>query len=209
VITNLMGRTVGWKSQPREDAETSWHEAITHHGGDTVLGCVWAALLFRLSPDYFWWVMPVVGALILSIPVSVLVSKIQLGDRARRLGLFVIPEEVEPPTELTELDARMAEAKALAETMPAAWKDGFAMAVADPAMNAVHRSTLGGKRRMKAAIREARRRLVDPVVTGGPASADVRTRRAILNDPDLIEDIHQRVWRADDADVAAAWGIGG
>jgi membrane glycosyltransferase len=208
VITNLMGRTVTWKSQPREDAETGWREAFTHHGGDTLFACVWAALLLRLSPHYFWWVMPVVGALILSIPVSVLVSKIGLGDRARRLGLFLIPEETGPPRELVELDANMADAKTRADALPEPWRDGFAMAVADPAMNAVHRSLLGPRRRLKAAIRDARRQLLDAVVTGGPGAADTRTRRIILNDPELIEEIHLRVWNCDDDAVARRWGIG-
>jgi membrane glycosyltransferase len=208
VLTNLMGRTVGWKSQPREDAETGWREAFTHHAGDTIFACVWAALLFRLSPDYFWWVMPVVGALILSIPVSVLVSKIELGDRARRLGLFVIPEEIEPPRELVDLDSNMAEAKRRGQEMPEAWRDGFAMAVADPAMNAVHRCLLGPRRRLRSAIRESRRVLMEKVALAGPASADTRTRRIILNDPDLIEEIHARVWRCDDDEVAERWGIG-
>jgi membrane glycosyltransferase len=208
VITNLMGRTVGWKSQPREDAETTWREAITHHGGDTLFACVWAGLLYRLSPDYFWWVMPVVGALILSIPVSVLVSKIELGDRARRLGLFVIPEEVSPPQELNELDARFEESKKLASTWPESWQDGFALAVADPAMHAVHRCTMGGRRRVKSAIRESRRLLMEKVIAGGPDSADAKARRIILNDIDIFEEIHRRIWRLDDDDAAEKWGVG-
>ncbi|HEY2776024.1 MAG TPA: glucans biosynthesis glucosyltransferase MdoH [Candidatus Binatia bacterium] len=208
VITNLMGRTVGWKSQPREDAETTWKEAITHHGGDTVFACMWAGLLFWLSPHYFWWVMPVVGALILSIPVSVFVSKIDLGDRIRRLGLFVIPEEVEPPRELQELDSQMAGAFEYAASRPAPWRDGFALAVADPLMNAVHRCQLGGPRRVRSQIREARRSALDGVVTAGPASVDVKRRRMILNDPELIEEIHWRLWRCDDDEITRRWGVG-
>ncbi|HXC52156.1 MAG TPA: glucans biosynthesis glucosyltransferase MdoH [Candidatus Limnocylindrales bacterium] len=208
VITNLMGRTVGWKSSPREDAETSWTEAITHHGADTIFACIWAGLLFWLSPAYFWWVTPVVGALILSIPVSVLVSKIELGDWVRRMGFFVIPEEVQPPRELDEVDANIAAACASAVLRPEAWSDGFVMAVADPAMNAVHRSLLGPKRRKKAAIREQRRVIMESVLEKGPESADRRARNIILNDQDLIEDIHTRVWRCDDDDTCRRWGIG-
>lgn len=208
VLTNLLGRTVGWKSQPREDAETTWREAFTHHAGDTVFATIWAALLFRLSPDYFWWVTPVVGALILSIPVSVLVSRIELGDKARRLGLFVIPDEVDPPRELVELDERMAEAKEHTAELPAPWRDGFAMAVADPIMNAVHRSLLGGPRRLRASIREARWNLLGDLLVGGPESADNRTRKIVLNDPELIEEMHQRVWQCDDEDVSKLWGVG-
>ena len=207
VLTNLMGRTVGWKSQPREDAETSWREAITHHGGDTVFACIWAGLLFRLSPDYFWWVMPVVGALILSIPVSVMVSKIELGDAARRRGLFVIPEETNPPRELEELDIAMAEAKGLHAALPEAWQDGFALAVADPGMQAVHRSLLGGRRQWTPEIRDARNEILDAVAAGGPAAADNRSRRIILNDPELLDELHRRVWQCSDDDLATLWGV--
>lgn len=208
VITNLLGRTVGWKSQPREDAETTWREAITHHGADTIFACAWAAMLLLLSPDYFWWLMPVVGALILSIPTSVLVSKIGLGDRARRFGLFVIPEETEPPREILEVESFQQAAGARIAALPAAWRDGFAMAVADPRMNAVHRALLGPPRRLKASIREARRALLDPIVTGGPETADAKTRKVILSDPDLVEEIHWRVWRSDDEAVVRRWGVG-
>jgi len=207
VLTNLIGRTVGWKSQPREDAETTWKEAFTHHAGDTAFACVWAYALFRLSPDYFWWVMPVVGALIVSIPVSVLVSKIELGDRARRLGLFVIPEEVQPPAELVDLDARLAEAVALGRALPEPWRDGFTMAVADPSMNALHRAQLGSRRRVKKSIHETKRRVMEAVLAGGPGKADDRARRIILNDAELIEEIHWRVWRSDNDSVAKQWGI--
>src|SRR5439155_1519233 len=63
----------------------------------------WGAGLFWLSPGYFWWVTPVIGALILSVPLSVYTSRASLGERARRWGLFVIPEESAAPPELQDL----------------------------------------------------------------------------------------------------------
>ena len=36
VVQNLLGRTVQWRSQGREDEATSWGEAVRHHGLDTV-----------------------------------------------------------------------------------------------------------------------------------------------------------------------------
>ena len=94
VLTNLLGRTVSWRSQGREDAETSWREAIRHHGFDTLFASAWGAALFWLNPDYFWWVTPIIGALILSVPVSVLASRVPPRRAARgAAGLFLIPEE--------------------------------------------------------------------------------------------------------------------
>jgi membrane glycosyltransferase len=82
------------------------------------------------------------------------------------------------------------------------------MAVADPGMNAVHRGLLGARRSVKSAIREARRRVMETVLAEGPASADAKARRIILNDPDLIDEMHMRVWRIDDDDMSRRWGIG-
>src|SRR5262245_38263860 len=105
VLLNLLGRTVGWKSQGRDDAETSWREAFRHHAGDSLFASAWGGALYWLNPDFFWWTTPIIGALLLSIPVSVLTSRVRLGDLTRRPGLFRIPEEVDPPLELRELQA--------------------------------------------------------------------------------------------------------
>ncbi len=72
---------LAWKSPPREDAETSWGEALRRHGVHTVLGIVWAALVYWLNPSFLWWLLPVVGALSVSIPISVLSSRVSLGRR--------------------------------------------------------------------------------------------------------------------------------
>ena len=86
VLQNLIGRTVTWGSQEREDAETRWREAIRYHGLDTIFASAWGIGLYWLNPSYFWWVTPIITALILSIPTSVLASRVRLGDRARARG---------------------------------------------------------------------------------------------------------------------------
>ena len=100
---NLLGRTVQWKSGKREDSETSWGEALRHHWLDTCVATAWGTTLYALNPKYFFWVLPVIGALVLSVPISVLASRVRIGDRVRRAGLFVIPEESNPPPELRDL----------------------------------------------------------------------------------------------------------
>ena len=47
-----------------------------------------------LNPLFLGWVLPVAGALIVSIPLSVYTSRVALGQRARRAGVFMIPEEL-------------------------------------------------------------------------------------------------------------------
>jgi membrane glycosyltransferase len=70
VTAALAGHSVQWKSPPREDAETSWGEAFRRHGWQTLLGMAWAGGVYWLNPAHVWWLLPVAGALILSIPVG-------------------------------------------------------------------------------------------------------------------------------------------
>ncbi len=84
VAMALMGIPVRWKSPPREDAQTSWGEAVRRHGLHTAVGVAWAAGVYALNPSFLWWLAPVAGALILSIPLSVYTSRATLGERARR-----------------------------------------------------------------------------------------------------------------------------
>src|SRR5262249_36955034 len=160
VVQNLLGRTVTWRSQERQDADTSWREAIRHHGFDTLFASAWGVSLYLLNPDYFWWVTPIIGALILSIPFSVYASRVQLGDRARSWQLFLIPEEKDPPAELRHLAAHHHAGERAAAARPVLEHDGFIRAAVDPFLNAVHRASLGNARRLRPTIAAERQDLL-------------------------------------------------
>jgi membrane glycosyltransferase len=206
VVLNLLGRTVGWRSQGREDQDTTWGEGLRHHGIDSLVASAWGATLYWLNPGYFWWVTPIIGALILSIPVSVFTSRVGPGDRARRRGLFLIPEESAPPAELHDLAELHAGAEEATAMLPEKERDGFVRAVVDPFMNAVHRALLGRGRSLRADIRSARRALVARALARGPAALSARERRALLLDPELTDALHRGVWAVVDRDQAALWG---
>jgi len=206
VLTNLVGRTVSWKSGAREDAETSWLEANRYHALDSIVASAWGAGLYWLNPGYFWWVMPIIGALMLSIPLSVVTSRVRLGELARRLGLFLIPEERDPPPELRDLAEQLALARRRAEEVPTAERSGFVRAIVDPMLNAVHRLVLRGPRRLHPAIRAAREAMADKVLARGPEALSAAERRVILLDPHLVEMLHARVWALEERERAARWG---
>src|SRR5262249_51589840 len=83
IAAALLGLKLAWKSPPREDAETTWGEAIRRHGVHTVLGLAWLALVYWLNPSFLWWLLPVAGALAVSIPISVFSSRVSLGRALR------------------------------------------------------------------------------------------------------------------------------
>jgi len=206
VVQNLLGRTVSWGSQTREDSETGWWEAIAHHGLDTLFATVWGVALYWLNPQYFWWVTPIIGGLILSIPISVLASRVRLGDRTRAWGLFKIPEETAPPTELHDLDRNLSIGEREATHVPATEQDGFVRAVVDPYINALHRMLLGKQRSLKATIRASRAALLERALATGPIVLTTRERRLLLSDPEMVDQLHERVWALPDHARASRWG---
>ena len=103
VLLTVLGRQISWSAQVRTDAETRWRDAVRQHGVSTALALVWLAGVAALHWSLVWWLLPIVAALALSIPVSVYSSRVALGRALRRWRLFMTPEETERPELLTQL----------------------------------------------------------------------------------------------------------
>jgi membrane glycosyltransferase len=106
VVSTLLGHVVVWDSQPRDDRGITFGEAVSRHWFHVLLGLAWAASVLWISPDFFWWLLPIFLGLVLSLPSSWLLSRADLGRWCRRRGLFLIPEETRPPVELQLLADR-------------------------------------------------------------------------------------------------------
>lgn len=96
VVAAYSGWGITWKSPPREDAQTTWGESFRRHGMHTLLGLAWGGLVLWLDPNFVWWLLPIVGSLAFSIPLSVWLSRVSLGRAMRGARLFVTPEEATP-----------------------------------------------------------------------------------------------------------------
>ena len=186
VLGALLGWKLVWKSPPRGDNETSWREALEKHGGGTLMGLLWAGGVYWLDPGYLWWLLPVVGSLMLAIPLSVWSSRVSLGRGFREARLFIIPEESIPPRELRWLWMAMRKHQGpLAD---------FRKAVTDPVINALA-STYGIPRlRRPAALIEQREQLIERALTQGPSVLGDVPRNVLLHDPLLLGKLHQQVW---------------
>ena len=194
VIAALVGWELHWKSPPREDAETSWTQALRRHGVQTLLGVAWTAGVYWLNPFVVWWLLPVAGALIVSIPVSVYTSRSSLGRRAREAGFFVIPEELHPPPEISATVAHLRSAPR---------HPGFIDAVVDPTVNALICAVAVVRPRRSALIRNERESLLHAALQEGPAGLTEMQRMRIVNDPIALSRLHAAVWGA--PDVHAEW----
>lgn len=185
VIAALVGWRIQWQSPPREDAATSWTTALRRHGGHTLLGIVWAGVVYWLNPSFLLWLLPIVGALMLSIPISVYSSSARLGRQARNMGLFLIPEESSPPEELQQL---------FQEMKYRASAPDFVEAVTDPTLNALFCSFSATRTRQPEVLRMRRAKLVDAALRNGPGALANHEKMALLNDTQALSRLHFLVW---------------
>ncbi len=193
VVSAFAGWAIQWKSPTREDAETSWREALRRHGAHTLLGVLWAAGVYWLNPSFLWWLLPIVGALMLSIPLSVLTSRLRLGRRLRAARLFLIPEETRPPVEILA----MMHAVAIAPTPP-----GFIDAVVDPATNALACAAAVTRFTRTALDQSNRLQKIDVALVEGPDALSPPSKLRLLGDPVSLSRLHWLVWTSPDAHVA-------
>lgn len=182
----LLGRRVSWRSPARKDAPTTWDHAVTRHGTQTLAAAVAAFWCFMVVRPLFWWLSPLFLGFLLSIPLSVLLADPVLGRRARRLGLFRIPEERDPPPVLRALAQQIA----LAESDERLRTD-FAAALWDPQRVALHRMLVPQTTRYAALAAE----LVEKVTRLGPAALSDAERRTVLSDAGLTFACHHALWR--------------
>jgi membrane glycosyltransferase len=198
VTTALIGWAIKWKSPPREDAETPWSEAILRHGAGTVLGFVWAGIVYWLNPGFLWWLLPIVGSLIIAVPLSVWSSRVTLGRWFRQHRFFLIPEESNPPRELRWTRAAMRRSPD--------YSRGFARAATDPLTFSLVHAVVTPRDRRPQHVVDERLRLAHHALKDGPAALNEIQRNTLLSDPDALASLHELL-RSGAAPRSADWRL--
>lgn len=209
VLFTLLGQGVSWVAQRRgtEGDGTDWREAIITHGGQTAFGIVWGISCYIISPPFFFWLSPVIVPLILSIPLSIVLSKVSFGTGARRAGFFVTPEESAPPYELKRLHQNLAECyRHLSPIEPLRTDYGMMQAVLDPYVNALHVALLR-QRRKSDESREWFAQLRERLLREGPARLSVKEKMALLLDADSMTSLHRELWSCPADELAEWWRL--
>jgi len=214
VVTNLFGGSVGWSRQKRGPDGTTWSSALRRHWGHTLIGLVWGVFMWRLNTYLFWWFTPVFTGMVLSIPLSVWTSRRHVGARARKLGLFLTPEETHPPVELVSLRSQMRIHEMTDDTTPPRQYAGLAEAALDPYVNAIHVSLLREKQlnpvyaeqlaRLGVGCKEIRP-LGEKLMVHGPAQLTPAERLLIMTDAHAMVWLHQELWLRPGETLAPWW----
>ncbi len=191
VLSTLLGVSVSWGTQNRGEDSTGWWEAIRTHGWFTLVGAGLAYVTYIIAPVLIGWVVPVLAGLALTVPISVFTSRTSWGLFAKRMKLFLIPEETEPPwvvARVTELTEQL--------TLPTHPTAGLERVITDPLAHALHLSVvtqheLDGVAPPPLAT-DARRKAVEQ----GVATLTPKEKMALLWDPTALADLFGGVDKA-------------
>ncbi|MGA3006640.1 MAG: glucans biosynthesis glucosyltransferase MdoH [Opitutaceae bacterium] len=209
VIFTLLGQGASWVAQRRGGSEddSDWREAILTHGGHTVCGLTWGISTLVLMPSFFWWLSPVLAGLVFSIPLSIFLSKAAIGRRARQLGLFLTPEETQPPYELKRLEQNLAACyRHLPPIEPLRDDYGLLQAVLDPYINAMHVALLR-QRRTGEEAREYFQHLRQRLLREGPEELSSREKMGLLLDAESMIWLHRELWSLPAGALAEWWRL--
>lgn len=194
VVAILLRRGIGWPAQQRGDHALSLGDATRAHGGQTLLGVVAGIACFLWIPEFFWWLTPVLAGLWLSIPLSMLSSRVTVGRWARERGLFLTPVEVEPPA-ISAGVRRWACACSRTSGGP-----GTKRVLIEPAVNALHMALLP-ERRLGKRHRYHLRMLIYQLLEDGPESLTAPEKRWLVSDPETLCLLHTLTWSEEPMDA--------
>ena len=205
VVYTLLGKGVRWVAQRRKlDGGIDWRELLITFGSVSLLGLIWAVVAFFVSRNFLIWISPILISLILAIPIAALVSSRRSGAR---LGLFLIPEEVERPAVLRTLEKQLEEIKGRIQFQPELESDyGLMQVLLDPYVNGLHVSLLRRRRTIEVS-RDYLRQLANRIIQDGPRSLNARELKNLIHDTDTVTSLHYRLWSASERELAPFWSM--
>lgn len=205
VVKIILGQGVKWVAQRRKlGGGIDWREPIMTFGGITLLGLAWGTAAFFISKTYLLWLSPVIAGMILSIPFAITTSTV---GGLKRLGLFMTPEEVDPPAVLQSLNEHLDEVKARPKLQPEIEQNfGLVQVCLDPYVNGLHVSLLR-RRKISEDSREYLAHLTQKLIHHGPSALSRQELSAVLYDPDSMTQLHYELWSATEEQLASFWKL--
>jgi membrane glycosyltransferase len=106
MIGLAFGKSVVWGGQSRDAYGISWTTAVENLWPQTLFGVVVCGLTYLVEPSVFWWSLPLTAGYLLAIPFAVITASPALGRWFQKVGLCGIPEDFNPPKEVTAVLAK-------------------------------------------------------------------------------------------------------
>jgi len=207
VLFIILGKKVEWEAQQRKDKAISWKEALTFHKTVMIFAFSWGLMVFLVNPSFFWWLIPILASLLLSVPITVLTSRVTPADKMKKLGILNTPIDKNEPSELMLLNEFMEFYSQYQSLLNISKKNGFLRAVVDPHILTLHLSFLQKERHFSSNIIKRKQELCQKALSLGPDHLEDHEKREILSDPATLSELHKTVWSLPDDLNAEKWGI--
>lgn len=190
VISTLRGTRVQWNAQSRTDDAVSFRDAFSIHIGHTLVGATLGVIVALWEPRLLIWLAPILLGLVLSIPLSVLLGSVRLGELLSKRGLLLVPEEVSPPPVLQLQQEALSASDRDADARSGTPFDTFESRLRDPACYALHRGILRATNGDRAMASQDWTSLQAILAADGLAAVPPALFNAALNDPQVGELLH-------------------
>jgi len=203
VVYTVLGKGVRWVTQRRKlDGGVDWAEVFFTFWPLGFISILWGIIGWFVSHSFLLWISPILGALLLAIPVAILISGRSSGYR---IGLFLTPEETEPPGVLALMNENLAEIKGRIHLPPELEKHhGLLQVCLDPYVNGLHVSLLRRRKNIHVS-RAYLDQLAQRLITEGPQCLNAQEIKAMIHDTETVTDLHYRLWSARDHELAPFW----
>ncbi|RJQ83197.1 MAG: glucans biosynthesis glucosyltransferase MdoH [Desulfobacteraceae bacterium] len=206
VLLTLLGQKISWEAQSREDRGIPWHTALKLHGSGVLAAAGIGIGVFLVSRSFLLWLLPVLMSLVLAPATAVYTSRVSIGRKFRKAGLLLIPEEIEPTPELIELNALLSGQREFEGSL-FGQLNGFALAVVDPNVHALHLQLLRRERNLNTRVAARREGLTRKALEQGPHAVTKSEKKELLSDPVRLGALHRAVWKLSDPKKAKEWGL--
>ncbi|MBI1369842.1 MAG: glucans biosynthesis glucosyltransferase MdoH [Planctomycetes bacterium] len=190
VFSALTGHMVQWSAQQRGERRSGWRDSARACRWHTIAGISLAVIAYALTPSLFWWLAPIWGPLMVSIPVTHALDSVKVGEWLARRGLLVIPEETAPPPLITRLLRYMQERNPAAD----AGGDPVRRVIVDPSWHARHMAILDGTHMPDPPIEDLRPTIDQLMRDPSHQPTDDQWRTLLLSRAAMRE-LHRGVWR--------------
>jgi membrane glycosyltransferase len=100
VLVAITGLKLDWKSPPREAAGVTWRDAAARLAPMSLIIGLLGLAVAAINAEALIWLAPVALPLLLSVPLTVATSHVDLGAWMRSRGVLLIPEESWSPAVL-------------------------------------------------------------------------------------------------------------
>ena len=200
VLLTISGWQIKWTTQNRTDTGLTFFHCLALYGWLSCLGLITYPITAFYLGNMSWWLFPIWAGWILAPLLAWVTSGRRLGMLFKSCGLFVTPEEVQPPPELEGLGDDAGD-----DAQPSTPSPLWVQALLSPYVKAVHlllvrQGSTGGGTPSESLIT-----LRERLIREGPQAVNPKEKLRLLWNGETVFWLHQELWSRPGTQMHPSW----